>query len=243
MSELPPQGEPADVPEPFPTPPPIPEIPVTLLAAPVLSPAPQPGLHRSSVLLAILSGLGLALAVLITLGLFLLGLADLTRGQTNQANASSVFSIAWVSLLVAALQLPALIISIRRLSGKTPVEAPPHRRWLAATFSLLLMVPLVIIGQSLTGSTSSTSLLFLPPLQLAVIGLPIWWVFETGRRGLLGGSPQRRWGVVSFGTLITMPVVLIVELVAVVVFGVVIFSLIAVQPQVMQQMQDILQGM
>jgi len=243
VSELPPQGEPAGLPEPFPTPPPIPpQVPAAPPSPPVL-PTPQPDLHRSSVLLAILSGLGLALAGLVALGLFLLGLGDLARGRSSQANASSLFSIAWVSLLVAALQLPSLIHSIRRLSGKTPVEAPPHRRWLAATLCLVLMIPLVIFGQSLTIRTTSTSLLFLPPLQLAVIGLPIWWAFETGRRGLLGGSAQRRWGVVSVGTLITMPVVLIVELLAVVVFGLVIFSLIAVQPQALQQMQDLLQGM
>jgi hypothetical protein len=206
-------------------------------------PAVHSDLHRSSLGLAILSGLGLALAGLIALALFMLGLVDLTRGRAAQANASGLFSIAWVSLLVAAMQLPPLILSIRRLSGKSLVEKPARRSWLAATLCLLLMIPLVVFGQSLTGQTSASSLLFLPPLQLAVIGLPIWWAFETGRRGLMGGSSQRRWGVVSVSTLITMPVVLVFELVAVVVFGILLFSLIAVQPQVMQQMQDMLQGM
>jgi len=183
------------------------------------------------------------LAALIALALFMLGLANAARGGVSaQDNAGNLFSIAWVSLLVAGLQLPPLILSIRRLSGKTSSERPPHGRWLLATVCLVLMIPLVIFGQSLTGRTTSSTLLFLPPLQLAVVAIPIWWAFETGRRGLLGGSPQRRWGVVSVSTLLTMPVVLVVELIAVVVFGIVVFSLIAIQPQVLQQLQNAYQG-
>jgi hypothetical protein len=240
VSDLPPEGLPEGIPEPLPAPPPIPEIP-TPQPAPVLLEL-EPGLHRDSVALAILSGLGLALAGIITLGLFLLGLADLGRGRAYADNAGNLFSYAWVSLLVAALQLPPLILSIQRLSGKTPPEAPPHRRWLVATLALVLTVPLVIIGQLLTEKSTSASLLFLPPLQLAVVGLPIWWAFETGRRGLLGGNAQRRWGAVSVSTIITMPLVLVVELIVVVFAGILLISLIAVQPQVLRQLQTMLQG-
>ena len=209
------------------------------------SPAIQTGkrLHRSSLGLALLSGLGLALSVLIGLGLFTLGVVDLTRSQAGEAAAGALISIGWVSVLVAVLQVPSLVLSIRRLrSGKAaPPEAPVWRGWLAATAALVLMIPLVALGGLLAPVSNTNSLLFLPPLQLLVVGVPIWWFFETGRRGLKGGAAQRGWGVVSFSTLITMPVVLIFELAAMIILGVVVLSFLAAQPQVLHELQNLFQ--
>ncbi len=211
--------------------------------APV-SPGIQTGerLHRSSLSLALLSGLGLALSVLIGLALFMLGVVDLTRSQAGEAAASALVSIGWVSLMVAVLQVPSLVLSIRRLrGGKVGPEAPVRRGWLAATAALVLMIPLVALGGLLAPASNTYSLLFLPPLQLLVVGVPIWWAFETGRRGLKGGTAQRGWGVVSVSTLITMPVVLVFELVAMVILGVVVLSFLAAQPQVMRELQNLFQ--
>ena len=237
MSEIPPTAES----EPTNDLNPGPETP-----APV-SPGIQTGerLHRSSLGLALLSGLGLVLSVLIGLALFMLGVVDLTRGQAGGAAASALISIGWVSLMVAVLQVPSLVLSIRRLRGGkvVPPEAPVRRGWLAATVSLLLMIPLVALGGLLAPASGANSLLFLPPLQLLVVGVPIWWAFETGRRGLKGGTAQRGWGVVSVSTLITMPVVLVFELVAMIILGAVVLSFLAAQPQVMRELQNLFQTM
>jgi hypothetical protein len=233
VSELPPASEPG----------PFPPAPESALA-PQLPPASlaqaRGPLHGSSLALAILCGLGLVLAGLLAAGLLLFGLVGMGRGRAGAANAVTFFSIGWVSLLVALLQLPPLLLSIRRLAGKNIQTAPARRSWLIATLALVLMIPLVALGQLLADSENNVSLLFLPPLQLLVIGLPIWWALETGRHGLAGGSAQRGWGVVSFGTLITMPVVLVVELATMAVLGVLLLSFLSSQPGVLQELQNLL---
>ncbi len=203
-------------------------------------PAPQPeGMHKSSLALAILSGLGLGLALLIAAGLFTLGLSNLTqdRGAGTQSQAGAMFSVAWVSLLVAMLQVPPLVLSIQRLAHR---PAPPslfQRGWLLATLGLVLMVPLVVLGQYLAHLSNEYSLLYLPPLQLLVVGLPVWWALEIGRRGIPGGSAQRGWGIVSVSTLLTMPIVVVLELLEIVFLAVVGFSWLFSQPQLAQQVQ------
>ena len=220
--------------------------PAADLSAPGAPPAAQPaGLHRSSLALAILSGLGLLVALLIAGGLFLLGLTGMAaRGRAAglASQTDALFSIGWVSLLVAMLQLPALALSIRRLTRRPAPTALLGQAWLLATLGLVLMVPLVVLGQYLAHLSNEYSLLYLPPLQLLVIGLPVWWSLEIGRRGLDGGSAQREWGITSFSTLVTMPVVVVLELLEVVFLGVLAFTWLASQPQVAQEIQNLLQS-
>ena len=238
MSEFPPASQPDPG---FSAEPPVSGS--TPAAVPGLPPASPAQSRGSSLVQAVLSGLGLLLAGLLAAGLLLMGLVGVARGGTGAANAVTFFSIGWVSLLVAMLQLPSLVLSIRRLAGKSSSQIPLRRTWLAATLALVLMVPLVAVGQLLAGRENNLSLLVLPPLQLLVVGLPIWWALETGRHGLNGGSAQRGWGVVSFGTLITMPLVLVVELVTIAVLGIVLLSFLSSQPGVLQQLQNLLRSM
>ncbi len=187
-----------------------------------------------------MAGLGLLLAGAVGVVLVLAGLGSLYGTRVVQGDAGVLFSFGWISLLVAALQLPALVLSIRRLSGRPAVSPSISRLWLAATLCLVLVIPLVYFGQGLANQSSPASELLLPPLQLVVVAVPVWWVLETGRRGLNSGSAQRSWGIASVGTLITMPLTIILE--GFTIFLALILGL-AASPQAFQQFQAIFRAL
>ncbi len=200
-------------------------------------PSPPPRSDTGSLLLAILCGLGLLLAGAIGAFLILAGLGGLTSARVPQDEAGVLFSFGWISLLVGALQLPGLVLSIRRLTGRPdPAVAFPHR-WVAATVAVALVIPLIFFGQSLANQGTQFSVLLLPPLQLVVVGVPVWWVLETGRSGLKSASAQRSWGIASVGTLISMPLIIILEGLTILVGLVLGYSYLAAHPQVFQEIQ------
>ncbi len=222
--------------EPLPEPPPPGEAGPALPAL-VPPPPPPPRGDTGSLLLAILCGLGLLLAGAIGAFLILAGLGGLTSARVPQDEAGVLFTFGWISLLVALLQLPALVLSIRRLTGRPqPARAVPHR-WLAATVAVALVIPLIYLGQSLANQGTQLSVMLLPPLQLVVVGVPVWWVLETGRSGLKSASAQRSWGIASVGTLITMPLIIILEGLTIFIGFLLGFSYLSTHPQAFQEIQ------
>ena len=132
------------------------------------------------------------------------------KTTTLMADSSQVLNLSGVLLAVALLTTPSVTTAIRSLAGLPPRRQVRHR-FLLATLALLL-VPLIIL---LDGSGSSEP----APNWLSAISniltilIPIWWFLELGRSRLTGGSAQRQWGLFSFSTFITLPVILVVELV------------------------------
>ncbi len=158
----------------------------------------------------ILSSLGI-LGALAGASLFLIsGLVNLFSATDQGSSTTALFSLAWVCGLVAALAFPSLFFSIQRLRGTT-LALPQMDGFRIATVCLFIW-PLVILLGSWASAQASYSWLVLPPLQILAISLPVWWVIEFARRGLLSGSLQRNWGIVNFSLLITTPLVVIVEM-------------------------------
>ncbi len=170
----------------------------------------RPGSSALTIAQLIVSSFGLISAVLGAGLLLILGLSALFSEVIDLASATSIFNMAWVSGLLAALALPSLVYSLRRMQGEAPRFPPPGRlRWA----SLLLMVwPLALAVGNQVAVQSSLAWLLLPPLYLLAVGLPIWWLVELARQQLPGGSRQRKWGVLNFSLLVTTPVVIVVEI-------------------------------
>ena len=108
---------------------------------------------------------------------------------------------------------------------------------------MVLAVPLVVLGQSLADQSTQFSVLVLPPLQLVVVALPVWWVLETGRRGLNPGSAQRGWGIASVGTLITMPLIIVLEGMSIFLAALLGYSWLSAHPQALQELQTMFRAM
>lgn len=170
----------------------------------------RPGRDLITIAQFIVSSFGLVFALLGAGLLLVFGLVALFSEVLDLASTASIFGMAWVSGLLAALALPSLVYSFRRMQGQDIQPPQPARmRWA----SLLLMVwPLALALGNQISAQGSLAWLLLPPLHLLAVGLPIWWLVELARQRLPAGSRQREWGVLNFSLLVTTPVVILVEI-------------------------------
>ena len=183
----------------------------------------------------LLSGLGFLLFAGLGAVLLFMGVAGLVGGSSPAAGALPFFSLAWICGLVCLLQAPSLVLSSMRLLGKPR----PAWRWggsfRAASWAMLAW-PFAIAAGAWVARTGTLDWLVLPPLQILGVGLPLWWLIEFGRRGLPESVPQRSWGILSSGLLVSMPVALVVELLAIGLMLVVFIVWLSSQPGAAEQM-------
>lgn len=166
---------------------------------------------RSWTLLVISGGGALLSFIASGLLLFTGGLA-LVSVPKSDLNSQSMFNLAWVALFVGFLCLPAAVSSVLELRGKPAPARPGGRKlFFAASAGMLIWTVLVIFFKAI--ETSSLSWLFLPPLVLLVAALPLWWYLEIGRRGFLPEPPARIWGIASFSLMVTLPLIVVLELI------------------------------
>ncbi len=187
----------------------------------------------------IISGLGLAFSLMAAAMLFLIGFVGLFSETVLMANILPMFTLAWVSLLAAALALPSLLFSIGQIRGRTP-QLPRIQGFRLASIFLLLW-PLVLVLGNLLASQTRIAWLVMPPLQILAIGLPIWWLFEVASRRLSVGSHKRGWGVVNFGLFLTTPTVILVEMVILGFLFMLIILWIMTQPDLMNELERLAQ--
>jgi hypothetical protein len=144
--------------------------------------------------------------------LLLLGVAGLTGSSfVDPAQVLPYFSLMWVCALVCLLVAPSIVLAIMRLSGK-PLPAWQWRGSFKAASWAMLAWPFAIAAGARISHSGTLDWLFLPPLQILAVALPLWWLIEFGRHGLPGSGPQRSWGILSAGLLVSPTVATIVEL-------------------------------
>ena len=170
-------------------------------------------------ILMVLSGAGL---------LALLGLSS--AGQAGLAEtALPVVSMLWSAALLSALMLPSGIFAIRRLMGKPDPAPRADLRFKLASNAMIFWPLLVVLGSWLNRNSGGLRLALLPPVQILVVLLPLWWLVEYGQRRLPEASTLRRWGVVSVSSFLTPLLTVVFEglalLVLLVVFVVVLIQL------------------
>lgn len=197
----------------------------------------------SSVLQLVVSGFGLIFFLTGAAGMFLAGvLAKVSGGLVNSANADalSFFTFGWLSLAISLLLIPSLIYTLASLFGRGGVALRLPGGFRAASVAGLFWPLLLVAGQALAGRPA-LSWLLLPPVQVLSALIPLWWLVELGRRGLQGGSPQRRWGVLSFGLIVTPLLAIVLEILLL--LGVVVLLLVWLnrQPQFLAELNRLAQ--
>lgn len=200
---------------------------------------PRQGSNLLSIAQLIVSGLGIAGALLAAGGIVILALVGRFSETAGLQEITTLLATAWISVLIALLAVPSLVFSIQRLWNRAPA-LPSIQGFRLATISLLVW-PLVLLLGNLISRSSSLAWLLLPPIGLLAIGLPVWWLIEFARRKISVGSRQRGWGLVSFSMLVTTPVLMTVEIVALLVL-VLLFALwITSQPQMLMKLEQLVQ--
>lgn len=191
-------------------------------------------LHVPSLLQLILSGMGLLTLMPASAGLLLLGLISLSGGQEP-----GPLGLAWVSAFAALLLVPSIILALQRLMGYET------RLWQVlsprpVSLAGMLTWPLLVGAGAWIAQTPSAALL-LPPIQLMVVVIPLWWLLEIAGHGLPSGSLQRRWGLVSFGILISPIVIITFEAVVMIVVVILVALYLSSQPGTLEQLTLLLQ--
>jgi hypothetical protein len=195
---------------------------------------PPARFHWLSLGQGLLSGLGFLLFAAAGAVLLLMGLSGLLGSRPSAGEILPYFSLVWVCGLVCLLLVPSIVLSLMRLLDR-PLPAWQWRGEYRAASLAMLAWPLVIAAGTYLSRTETLDWLFLPPLQLLAVGLPLWWLIEFGRRGLPGNGPQRTWGILSAGLLVSPTVATLAELAAIVLVLVLFVVWLSSQPGAAQQ--------
>ncbi len=105
-------------------------------------------------------------------------------------------------------------------------EAVPAIRAEPRRFGLLLTIVVVVLvcGALLLGDRvsrdSRIAWLVLPPLNILATGLPALWLVYFGTRGLIPGSPARKWGLFTSGLVLGPVIILVLEFIVLVVMSI-----------------------
>ncbi len=192
------------------------------------------GSQWRSILMLILSSIGVFLSFGIAALLVFSGVTTLLGASLPAAQTLSMFSLAWAAGFGGLLCLPSAVFSLLDLLGK-PVQVPQIKhRYLAATVLMLLWPLLVLLFRAL--ETKEFAWLVLPPILILAAIIPIWWIVETGSRTIPLTTEQRTWNVVSFSLVATMPFILVVEVVALLVLLMPLVVWISSQPELVNQL-------
>jgi hypothetical protein len=122
------------------------------------------------------------------------------------------------------------------LTGRRDLDRPSQRNFIFASLALLAWVGLVFLFKPV--ENSQLVWLFLPPLVVLATIIPLWWYIEGGRRGLASGSPARIWGSISFSLVVSVPFLLIIELMLLIGILLVFSFYAGTQPELVQQMEN-----
>ena len=185
----------------------------------------------------VLSGLGLLVFGALAVLLLVMGLPGLLGGGGGTAQSLPFFSLMWICGLICALLIPSIVLALMRLLDKPLPTWQWRGKYRAASLAMLAW-PVALAAGAFVSRTGTLDWLLLPPLQLLVVGLPLWWLIEFGRRGLglPDNSPQRTWGILSIGLLISPIVATLVELVAMLAVLVLLVVWLSSQPGALQQL-------
>ncbi len=198
---------------------------------------PPARFHWLSLGQVLLSGLGFLEFAAAGALLLLMGLSGVLGSRPSAGQILPYFSLVWVCGLVCLLLVPSIGLSLIRLLDR-PLPAWQWRgEYRAASLAMLAWLLVIATGTyiSRTGRTETLNWLFLPPLQLLAVALPLWWLIEFGRRGLPGNGPQRTWGILSAGLLVSPTVATLAELAAIVLVLALFVVWLSSQPGAAQQ--------
>lgn len=195
----------------------------------------EPRFQWASFSIAALSALGMATSLLVAAGSLMGALAGALLGLGND-ELFTISALGWTGLMVTLLLVPGLWVSMARLFGK-PVpnwHLPNSLRY--ASLGMAAWPILVAAGFFLSRGGAIYWLL-LPPVQILVVGLPLWWLVEVGRRNLAPGRTARHWSLFNVAMLGGLPVTFFVEMAVMAAAGIVVVVIVSMQPSLAAELE------
>lgn len=161
-------------------------------------------------------------------------------GPGSQAGSMSLAAAAF--FFAGCLCVPSAYYALCRLLGWTAIDTRVVLRriqpmWLALAFPALLGLGYLV------SRLDRLSWVFLPPIHLLAISLPVLIVLYLGVRRLPLGSSQRLWGVFDSGLVLGPGLILVLEMIALLAFVLLGAVVIASQPELVEQIMSLAEQM
>ena len=187
------------------------------------------------VLLLTLSALGILFSALLAGGLFIWLLsADRPAALIEEEISSAAVSAS--ALLAALLNIPALVLSIRYLSGKPIPNAKPEPRKFSAYLITALLA--VLLAGSAAAQREHLRWLLIP-LSLPAVFLPIGWMVSRARRGLARPSLLEEWGTLTVGLTVVPVLILMLEFILLMIAIAAVVILLGFNPALLERLTSL----
>lgn len=171
---------------------------------------PPNRLHRFSVWQLVLGVVGLVMSLLSLFGILAISLISKTSSDMAGVNFHQLEIYCWILLFIALLTLPSIILSSRRLSGRSSEPGSVNGKELILASGLIL----VWVGFLWLGNHAETwgfPTILSSLLNIGIVALPILLWLALGRYKLFSGSKQRVWGIFNFSMLVTTQIIIVIE--------------------------------
>jgi len=195
------------------------------------------------ILTMVISALGILYFIGQALVLGMVQLLSLFQPPTGLAQNLPLGIVLWFSILSAVLLLPIFFISYFQIRGRS------LPRWLDTSqpvFSkisnwVIIIWPVVVAIGWFISKQPEIAAYLIGPVNVLTAAIPVLWIYHKAQYKLDGGPQIRKWRIFGFSLTVMPLIVIIVELIAVILLGIlVLFYLQALNPQLIQEIGQIL---
>lgn len=175
----------------------------------------------------------------LVLGLITLGLSFITAlalvivaiagAQAQLGTTKTVYYAALLCLAFGLSAIPSIAYSIRRLSRAAEPPRLSDHGFMTASLSLITLAPLAWLI-TLPGLNTPSSL-FMVIANIMFVVIPAWWIVELGRRKLPPITRQKQWGLFNFGASVSVPVIILIEVILFILGAVVLVAFLKRAPE------------
>jgi len=185
-----------------------------------------------------------ALAALLLLGVAALvamtGIVQYFNQGSGSMDLTQSFMVAASLAFAGVLVLPSAWYAWKNLAypGPEPKLRPePKGFGTILTLLVLVVVPGALWLGNWVSQYDQLAWFVLPILNIIANGLPAFWLVYIGIRGLNPGSPRRQWGVFASGLVLSPAIILIMELLALIGYGVLAILWAVYNPSITSELQ------
>jgi hypothetical protein len=152
----------------------------------------------------------------------------------NGPESGSILLGAAALILVGFLCLPSVYYPLCRIFNWKAIDLLHGLHRIRPSLLIFLFPVVLLLGYWVIQLQGLTWVL-LPVLHLLAVGLPVLWILYVTVRGLPSGSNQRLWGVFDSGLVLGPAFILVFELVALMIFGLIAVFAISNQPALIEK--------
>jgi hypothetical protein len=171
----------------------------------------QLNIHWPSVLQLGFSLLGISSLWGVSFVLVVAGIIQLLTPSPTPAGRVPFLLLGTSGILIGLILVPSAVYALLRLLGRRPARLLPVPRWLRPSL-LIFILPFVLLAGGWVSQQGTVGELVLPFFHILAIGIPVLWLAYLAVRGLPLGSPQRAWGILGSGSVLSPSMILLVEL-------------------------------